>query len=76
MDKPLWLFASDLHLAPEHTDIHERFMAFMDDAQRHASRLYLLGDVFDQWLGDDHQSPYFNALKLDSPNMLTSMPSI
>ena len=49
----LTLFASDLHL---HRDRPESFAAFAQLARgpaRRAASLYLLGDVFDQWLGDD-----------------------
>lgn len=49
----LTLFASDLHL---HRDRPESFASFARLARgpaRRADALYLLGDVFDQWLGDD-----------------------
>ena len=53
----LTLFASDLHL---HRDRPRSLAAFRRLARgpaRRAAALYLLGDVFDQWLGDDDTTP-------------------
>ena len=47
------LFVSDVHLSRERPDIVERFIAFLDFETRAASALYILGDLFDLWLGDD-----------------------
>ena len=47
------LFVSDIHLSRERPDIVERFIAFLDFEARAASALYILGDLFDLWLGDD-----------------------
>jgi UDP-2,3-diacylglucosamine hydrolase len=47
------LFASDVHLSAQRPAQVRRFLAFLDGPCRRASALYLLGDVFDEWLGDD-----------------------
>ena len=47
------LFVSDVHLSRERPDIVERFIAFLDFEARTASALFILGDLFDLWLGDD-----------------------
>jgi UDP-2,3-diacylglucosamine hydrolase len=47
------LFISDLHLAPERPDTNARFHHFLRDEARGASALYILGDLFEYWLGDD-----------------------
>ena len=47
------LFVSDVHLSEARPDIVERFIAFLDVEARTASALYILGDLFDLWLGDD-----------------------
>jgi UDP-2,3-diacylglucosamine hydrolase len=44
-------FASDFHLAEERPDITERFLRFLDIAGENADRLFLLGDIFDLWVG-------------------------
>ncbi len=47
------LFASDLHLDPDHPEITEQFLRFLAQEARTADSLYLLGDLFEAWLGDD-----------------------
>lgn len=48
----LWI-AADVHLQPESPDIHEAFLAFVQEAGQHADALVLPGDIFDAWIGDD-----------------------
>ena len=48
-------FASDVHLAPERPDITDRFLRFLGHAGVDASRLFLLGDIFDLWVGPKQQ---------------------
>ena len=50
------LFISDLHLAPERPAITELFGRFVDEEARHADALYILGDLFEAWVGDDDPS--------------------
>ncbi len=47
------LFISDLHLASERPQIHERFFDFLRTHAARASSVYILGDLFEIWLGDD-----------------------
>lgn len=47
------LFASDLHLDPGRPDITTQFLDFVAGPAREAESLYLLGDLFEAWLGDD-----------------------
>jgi UDP-2,3-diacylglucosamine hydrolase len=51
------LFISDLHLDPDSPGIARQFMAFLDDEARSADALYVLGDLFEVWLGDDDPDP-------------------
>ncbi|MHC4959871.1 MAG: UDP-2,3-diacylglucosamine diphosphatase [Planctomycetota bacterium] len=44
-------FASDFHLAEDRPDITERFLRFLDMVAENADRLFLLGDIFDLWVG-------------------------
>ncbi|MGI9338488.1 MAG: UDP-2,3-diacylglucosamine diphosphatase [Gammaproteobacteria bacterium] len=46
-------FAADIHLSPLHPRRSERFFAFLRLVAREGRALYLLGDIFDLWLGDD-----------------------
>ena len=47
------LFASDLHLDSEAPWAIDAFIAFLDGPARAADSLYLLGDLFEVWVGDD-----------------------
>jgi UDP-2,3-diacylglucosamine hydrolase len=50
------LFISDLHLDPERPAITELFGRFLDGEARGADALYILGDLFEAWVGDDDPS--------------------
>ncbi len=50
------LFISDLHLDPERPDITALFGRFLDHEARGADALYILGDLFEAWVGDDDPS--------------------
>jgi len=50
---PAALFISDLHLQEAQPAITAAFLAFMAQQAPHAQQLYLLGDLFEYWAGDD-----------------------
>lgn len=47
------LLVSDLHLAPTQPVLTDRFLRFCRETAPSASALYVLGDLFDFWVGDD-----------------------
>ena len=47
------LFVSDLHLPPAASSLRDRFAQFLAGPARAASALYILGDLFEVWIGDD-----------------------
>lgn len=47
------LFISDLHLEPTRSAITALFLDFLEWRARRADALYILGDLFEAWLGDD-----------------------
>ena len=51
------LFISDLHLDAERPPITDLFGRFIDGEARRADALYILGDLFEAWVGDDDPSP-------------------
>jgi UDP-2,3-diacylglucosamine hydrolase len=51
------LFISDLHLSAKQPGIVGRFLRFLDEVAARADRLYILGDLFDAWIGDDDRTP-------------------
>ena len=52
------LFISDLHLDETRPDIISAFLNFLESKARFAETLYILGDFFEVWLGDDHASAF------------------
>ncbi len=57
------LFISDLHLSPQHTDITRHLFTFLQQQARDAQCLYILGDLFDYWIGDDDSAPWLSSIK-------------
>lgn len=55
------LFLSDLHLTPERSGAALSFRRFLDQKARRAEALYLLGDLFEAWVGDDDLTLPFHA---------------
>jgi len=51
------LLISDLHLSPENPAVAQAFLEFLKDPAQQASALYILGDLFEVWVGDDDPAP-------------------
>ena len=51
------LFISDLHLDPGDPALVRQFHGFLRSEARNADALYILGDLFEAWLGDDDPDP-------------------
>jgi UDP-2,3-diacylglucosamine hydrolase len=56
------LFISDLHLTEERPAANEQFIDFLEGKARSADALYILGDLFEYWIGDDDLEEPFNAV--------------
>lgn len=59
---PCTLFISDLHLDPQRPEITRLFLEFLAGRARIAEAVYILGDLFEAWLGDDDDSPLNRAV--------------
>lgn len=57
------LFIADLHLRATKPSINRQFLNFLKIRARRASALYILGDLFDTWVGDDDPSPPSKKVK-------------
>ena len=51
------LFIADLHLCVEEPAITAGFLRFLAGEARKADALYILGDLFEAWIGDDDPNP-------------------
>jgi UDP-2,3-diacylglucosamine hydrolase len=56
------LFISDLHLTAGDAETTSRFVEFMAGPARAASELYILGDLFEAWIGDDDDDPRLDPI--------------
>ncbi|KXS39099.1 MAG: UDP-2,3-diacylglucosamine hydrolase [Halomonadaceae bacterium T82-2] len=52
------LLISDLHLHPGAPEIADGFLRYLDGPARQAEHLYLLGDIFEAWIGDDYRGEF------------------
>jgi UDP-2,3-diacylglucosamine hydrolase len=56
------LFISDLHLDEEQPAITDGLLAFLGREAGRAHALYVLGDLFESWVGDDNESPLISRV--------------
>jgi len=55
-------FIADLHLSESRPDISACFLRFLKNDAIHAEKLYILGDLFEAWVGDDDDSAYLSTI--------------
>ncbi|WP_045159015.1 UDP-2,3-diacylglucosamine diphosphatase [Stutzerimonas stutzeri] len=56
------LLISDLHLEEERPDITRAFLHFLATRATQAEALYILGDFFEVWIGDDAMTPFQESI--------------
>ena len=56
------LFISDLHLEKSRPDIIRTLLQFLAINSGKCAALYILGDLFEDWIGDDEQSPLIDEI--------------
>jgi UDP-2,3-diacylglucosamine hydrolase len=56
------LFIADLHLSADRPDITQAFVQFLQTRARNADALYILGDLFEVWIGDDNPDPLLDLV--------------
>ena len=71
MSKPV-LFASDLHLNDTDTATADAFVDFLKGPARDAAALYLLGDIFEYWAGDDDVEPFSSRVAAEIKALVDS----
>ena len=57
------LFISDLHLEADRPEIGKQFVEFLEGEATTAESLYILGDLFESWVGDDDPNPHYAEMK-------------
>ena len=56
------IFISDLHLTADRVHLNRAFSKFMTTVARTSEKLYILGDFFDFWVGDDGILPFHQEI--------------
>jgi UDP-2,3-diacylglucosamine hydrolase len=69
--RTLALFISDLHLQESHPRTAEAFFRFLAERASQAEALYLLGDIFEYWAGDDDLATPFHQRVVDALRTLS-----
>jgi UDP-2,3-diacylglucosamine hydrolase len=59
-----YLFISDLHLSPDHPQLVRGFLDLLTEYQNKNTQLYILGDWFNAWIGDDDHAAWLNDIVL------------
>lgn len=57
-----YLFISDCHVDSGKPEITSNLLDFLQNRAKHARFLYILGDLFEAWLGDDEHNPGNEAI--------------
>ena len=60
-DKPIY-FISDLHLSEQQPASNNLFHRFMHNQASQAQAVFILGDLFDYWIGDDDRSLFYDKV--------------
>ena len=58
-----YCFISDLHLQESRPDITKAFLDFLEHTASKAEKLYILGDLFEAWIGDDDQNDFISNIQ-------------
>ncbi|AYA64940.1 UDP-2,3-diacylglucosamine diphosphatase [Alteromonas sp. RKMC-009] len=59
---PFTYFIADIHLSEDRPDITQCLMTFLENEAPQADALYVLGDLFEVWIGDDNKTPFNDAI--------------
>ena len=57
------VFLSDLHVSDQHPEISEHLEEFLLEEGSKADTIFVLGDLFEYWLGDDDPNASFKEIK-------------
>ena len=56
-------FISDLHLSEKHPELTQAFFTFLNESKEACTHLFILGDLFETWIGDDDDLPLHREIK-------------
>ena len=67
-------FISDIHLSESNNKLSSAFINFLKDSKESCSQLYILGDLFEVWIGDDYETSFINDIKSELLRFTTNGP--
>ena len=56
-------FISDIHLSEKNPYLTDAFKLFLNESKKTCSHLFILGDLFEIWIGDDDDSSFIQDIK-------------
>jgi UDP-2,3-diacylglucosamine hydrolase len=56
-------FISDIHLSDKHPELTQAFFTFLNESKGACTHLFILGDLFETWIGDDDDLPLHREIK-------------
>tara|TARA_A100001234_G_scaffold199187_1_gene190380 strand:+ start:790 stop:1503 length:714 start_codon:yes stop_codon:yes gene_type:complete len=56
-------FISDLHLSDKYPELNQAFFKFLEESKEECTHLFILGDLFETWIGDDDDTPIHIEIK-------------
>jgi len=67
-------FISDIHLSEDNPHLTNAFKAFLDESKESCTHLFILGDLFEIWIGDDDDNSFNQEIKKELLNFTTNGP--
>ena len=67
-------FISDLHLSEKHPELTQAFFKFLNESKEACTHLFILGDLFETWIGDDDNSSLHSEIKTALKSFTTNGP--
>ncbi|OQM34300.1 UDP-2,3-diacylglucosamine diphosphatase [bacterium endosymbiont of Pedicinus badii] len=64
------IFVSDVHLSENFPNLVKKFLNFLSKNKKNLKFLYILGDLFDFWIGDDNQTELSKKISLFIKNLV------
>ena len=67
-------FVSDIHLSEQSHKLSAAFLDLLNDCKDKCSHFFILGDLFEIWIGDDVESEFVNKIKSGLLDFTTNGP--
>ena len=67
-------FISDIHLSESNNKLSSAFINFLKDSKESCSQLFILGDLFEVWIGDDCETSFISNIKSELLKFTTNGP--